>query len=248
MNGDEATELTEKARLVLVDDDDLLRSVLAGNLSRAGYGVQEFSDPKEALSSLSAAPSQVDLVILDWRMPGMSGLELLEALRAQGLDCKALFFTSHNDILFEEAALAVGAADFIDKTRSFAILLKRIEMILSRDTGAPALATSTGLSTGSLTLDANTHSAFWRGKAVDLTFGEFRVVSLLAAAGRDITYREIYDALRGENFIAGEGEDGYRANVRALIKRLREKFQAGDPKFAAIVNYPGFGYRWRNDD
>ena len=67
---------------------------------------------------------------------------------------------------------------------------------------------------------------------------------MLATSGRDLSYREIYDALRGENFIAGEGPDGYRANVRALIKRIREKFLAVDPDFAAIANYPGFGYRW----
>jgi len=64
---------------------------------------------------------------------------------------------------------------------------------------------------------------------------------MLAQASRDVTYREIYDALRGEYFIAGDGAEGYRTNVRALIKRLREKFTAADPSFAAIINYPGFG-------
>jgi two-component system response regulator ChvI len=84
----------------------------------------------------------------------------------------------------------------------------------------------------------------WHDRPVDLTFGEFRVVALLALSGRDITYREIYDALRGENFVAGDGPQGYRANVRALIKRIREKFQGADDGFAAIEAFPGFGYRW----
>jgi two-component system response regulator ChvI len=230
-------------RLILVDDDELLREVLAGNLAQAGYEVKVFSDPLLALESIPAA--QADLLILDWKMPGMSGLELLQALRGRGVATRALFFTSHNDTIYEEAALALGAADFVDKTRSFAILERRISMVLGhgedfhRD--APG---SSELTAGSLALTPANHAAAWRGQPVELTFGEYRVVELLATSGRDLSYREIYDALRGENFIAGEGPDGYRANVRALIKRIREKFLTVDPTFAAIANYPGFGYRW----
>ncbi|MDR3439451.1 response regulator transcription factor [Telmatospirillum sp.] len=235
-----------KTRLVLVDDDELLRAVLAGNLTQAGYDVCQFTDPKVALASLRSGDVSADLLILDWRMPGMSGLELLQLLREAGNTTAALFFTSHNDILFEEAALAFGAVDFIDKTRSFAILQKRIELILTRadQTSEPPA----GITSGALALDSATHTALWKGRRIDLTFGEFRVVSLLVEAGRDVTYREIYDALRGENFVAGEGAEGYRANVRALIKRLREKFVAVDADFTAIANYPGFGYRWQESD
>ncbi len=230
-----------RTHLVLVDDDDMLRGVLAGNLAEAGYAVHHFGEPLEALDFLEKGAGKADLLILDWRMPVMSGLDLLKRLRAGGIDTAALFFTSHNDILFEEAALAYGAVDFIDKTRSFAILQKRIQLILGRSANAEKTPPHRS---GSLTLDGDKHGVLWRGKPIELTFGEFRVVSLLAQAGRDVTYRETYDAMRGENFIAGDGAEGYRANVRALIKRLREKFLAVDPAFDAIANYPGFGYRW----
>lgn len=230
-------------RLVLVDDDELLREVLAGNLTQAGYEVQVFSDPLQALQAIPGV--HADLLILDWKMPGMSGLELLQALRGRGVGTSALFFTSHNDTIYEEAALALGAADFVDKTRSFAILERRISMALHHGDEPRREASPTGdVVAGNLILNPANHAAAWRGKPVDLTFGEYRVVELLATSGRDLSYREIYDALRGENFIAGEGPDGYRANVRALIKRIREKFLAVDPSFAAIANYPGFGYRW----
>jgi two-component system response regulator ChvI len=233
------------ARLVLVDDDELLREVLAGNLAQAGFELTVFSDPVAALAAIPGGDA--DLMILDWKMPGMSGLELLQALRGRGVTTRALFFTSHNDTIYEEAALALGAADFIDKTRSFAILQRRIEMILGtgveEHTESPT-ESGRDVTAGFLTLNAANHGAAWRGRTVELTFGEYRVVELLATSGRDLSYREIYDALRGENFIAGEGPDGYRANVRALIKRIREKFLTVDPDFAAIANYPGFGYRW----
>ena len=233
-------------RLVLVDDDEFLREVLAGNLAQAGYEVQAFSDPLLALEAIPGG--QAELLILDWKMPGMSGLELLQALRGRGVATPALFFTSHNDTIYEEAALALGAADFVDKTRSFAILERRISMALNHGEEPRREAGPSGeQSVGALSLTPASHAAAWQGRPVELTFGEYRVVELLATSGRDLSYREIYDALRGENFIAGEGPDGYRANVRALIKRIREKFLAVDPAFAAIANYPGFGYRWASE-
>jgi hypothetical protein len=60
-----------------------------------------------------------------------------------------------------------------------------------------------------------------------------------------VTYRAAYDRLRFEGFIAGSGNDGFRANVRSAIKRIRNKFRACDPAFDAIENYTGFGYCWR---
>jgi len=233
---------TLKIRLVLVDDDDMVRSVLAGNLVEAGYMVRQFGDPVEAQAFLEKPGNTNDLLILDWRMPGMTGLDLLKCLRTNGVHTATLFFTSYNDTLFEEAALTWGAVDFIDKTRSFAILRKRIELILSRAVQADDVALP--LRCGSLILDVASHGVQWRGQTIDLTFGEFRVISVLAQAGCDVSYREIYDAMRGENFIAGDGTEGYRTNVRALIKRLRDKFTAKDQSFSAITNYPGFGYRW----
>jgi two-component system response regulator ChvI len=60
-----------------------------------------------------------------------------------------------------------------------------------------------------------------------------------------VRYRDIYDLVRGEGFTAGVGPEGYRANVRTFIKRIRQKFREIDERFDSIENYPGFGYRWR---
>ena len=62
-----------------------------------------------------------------------------------------------------------------------------------------------------------------------------------------MTYREIYDALHYRGFVAGCGEDGYKMNVRAAIKRIRRKFEALDPTFGRIQNYTSFGYLWAQD-
>lgn len=245
--------MAEATRIVVVDDDDLFRPMLVGNLSEAGYAVREFAAPDLALDALSAESvgqqTTIDLLILDWKMPGLTGLELLQKLRQIGLMTPAIFLTSLDDVIYEEAALKAGAIDFVGKTRSFAILQRRIELALSRSEtdGIPVggEGNESQLQVGPLLLDAGSHAVTWRERPVSLTLGEFKSVALMVRAGRDVSYREIYDALRGENFAAGQGPDGYRANVRALIKRVRQKFLAVDPSFDAIENFPGFGYRWR---
>jgi len=246
--------MAEATRIVVVDDDDLFRPMLVGNLTEAGFHVREYAAPDVALEALSAdsvaQDVTIDLLILDWKMPGLTGLELLQRLRQIGLMTPAIFLTSLDDVIYEEAALKAGAIDFVGKTRSFAILQRRIELALSRSEATevsgdnPAGADGL-LQTGPLLLDAGSHAVTWRERPVSLTLGEFKSVALMVRAGRDVSYREIYDALRGENFAAGQGPDGYRANVRALIKRVRQKFIAVDPSFDAIENFPGFGYRWR---
>ena len=71
---------------------------------------------------------------------------------------------------------------------------------------------------------------------------------LASRAGTDIRYREIYDLVHGEGFVAGAGDDGYRSNVRTFIKRIRQKFRDVDGSFEAIATYTGFGYRWVTAD
>src|SRR3546814_17436769 len=82
---------------------------------------------------------------------------------------------------------------------------------------------------------------------VDLTLTEFAIVLFLVSQqGGDVSYRQIYDIVRGKDFVAGYGPDGYRANVRSFIKRIRKKFRDVDDNFDGIENYPVFGYRRRD--
>jgi two-component system response regulator ChvI len=87
---------------------------------------------------------------------------------------------------------------------------------------------------------------FWRGVDVNLTHGEYRVIELLSSEpGKYRTYRDIYDVVRPPGFIAGDGTDGFKGNVRSLIKRIRRKFVAIDPGFDSISNYSSVGYGWK---
>lgn len=231
--------------VLIVDDDALLRESLEQNLIDSGFMVSEFSNGQDALDHFSGAASG-DLILLDWKMPEMNGIEVLKHLRAREIDVPVVFLTVLSDQIYEEAALLGGAVDFVEKSRSFAILRRRIELILERQTSDRTGNNTNGeIEIGALQLDPDSSRALWQGGRVDLTLTEFKIVHHLATrAGTDIRYREIYDLVHGEGFVAGAGDDGYRSNVRTFIKRIRQKFRDVDADFDAIATYTGFGYRW----
>ena len=240
--------VTAGRRVLVVDDDAFFRESLAQNLADAGFQVETAADGEGALSQMSNTANAADLVILDWKMPGLTGIEVLRRVRQDGVETPVIFLTTLTDQIYEESALASGAVDFVEKSRSFVILLKRIDLILCGVRGQPTNGTATEeqLVFGPLELNLKSHRALWGGREIPLTLSEFNIVHLMASrAGADVRYRDIYDLVRGEGFTAGVGPEGYRANVRTFIKRIRQKFRELDDRFDAIENYPGFGYRWR---
>jgi two-component system response regulator ChvI len=235
---------------MVVDDDALFLESVSTNLSNAGYHANPFLGGEAAVGYLSEN-SDADLLLLDWKMPGITGIEVMQRLRAQNIDIPIIFLTMLSDQIYEEAGLLGGAVDFIEKSRSFAILLRRIELILSGEKSRSVVEPQSGsadiFASGRLTLRYDSRRAQWKQKNVNLTLTEFNIVAYLAEnASRDVSYREIYDIVHGEGFMAGEGEVGFRTNVRAFVKRIRQKFREVDPVFSTINNYPGFGYRWRD--
>ena len=236
--------------LLLVDDDELFRESLELNLIDEGYLVTSFGNGRDALAYI-ADGGGADAILLDWRMPQLNGLEVLRRLRQTGIAIPVIFLTALSDDIYEEAALAGGAVDFIDKSRRLPILVKRLQLIadgarptadMAVDLAPPRMSS---LRLGGLELRFDTGRALWAGRPVELTLTEFKILGLLVEkAGHDVGYREIYDLVHGKDFIAGYGDEGYRANVRTFIKRIRKKFRDCDPGFDRIENYAGFGYRW----
>ena len=244
---------TPRTRIVIVDDDDLFRESLGLNLAEQGFEVVDFPGGQPALDYLLAG-NRADAVLLDWRMPGLDGPAVLRRLRESEVHVPVIFLTMLSDEIYEENALKWGAVDFIDKSRRLPIILGRLRLITE---GAKPIPVSAGqvvagaaggvLRRGPLELRQDIHRAFWRDTQVDLTLSEFGIVRFMAfQAEGDVTYRQIYDVVRGKDFAAGYGSEGFRANVRSFIKRIRKKFREADPEFEAIDNYPGFGYRWRD--
>ena len=254
----------ELRRVVLVESDQYYREVLTGELLRQGFVVHAFADGASLLGSLATAIN-ADLAVFDWDLPTMPGLKLLAQLRQHGVNLPVVFLTGkviagddHDRCLlapretlnaYECMAFDQGAVDFIAKSRDRQVLVRRLRSVveLARPRTKTDLPFQERLACDKLLLENS--RAYWNQVDVDLTLGEYNIVHLLASkAGSFVTYRSVYDRLRYEGFIAGTGEDGFRANVRSAIKRIRNKFRACDPTFDKIENYTGFGYWWRKPD
>ncbi len=231
-------------QIVVVDDDDSSRESLDLNLIDRGYEVTSFSS--RAALEYFAAGGTADVVLLDWRLPG---LEVLRSLRRAGSATPVIFLTVLSEDIDEGAGLESGAVDLIDQLRRLSIAAKRSRLIAERARPAPELdrpPCDDILQLGNLELRFDINRASWAGTPIELTLTEFKIVALLARrAGEDVSYREIYDLVHGKNFAAGYGDEGYRPNVRTFIKRIRKKLRAIDPDCEQIENYAGFGYRYR---
>jgi two-component system response regulator ChvI len=230
-------------KVLHVEDDPNCREAIADQLADHGFVVRSFADARSLAHGLTVS-SEADIILLDWDLPDVSGIVLLDELRQTGFNLPVVFLTGYAFTAYEMLALNKGAVDFMDKTRGVEILASRLRRLLSVSrTAAP----SSPIVCGKLAVHTNVGRAQWNDIDVGLTLGEYNIVHLLASkAGRWVTYRAIYDRLHYEGFIGGIGEEGYRMNVRGIIRRIRRKFLQYDETFAQLENFVGLGYRWAN--
>jgi two-component system response regulator ChvI len=235
---------TDPIRVLLVEDDEDYREIVGSELSWHGFAVHSFADGDSLLGSLDTA-AYADVIVLDWRLPNISGIDLLPQLRQRGVNLPVVFLTSHADPAYEKLAFERGALDFIDKMRGVEILARRLRLLYEAGKLANPEADKL-IVCGKLVLKPTVSRAFWNEVDVGLTVTEYEVVRFLASnVGRYPTYREIYDLQYYEGFVAGQADEGYRTNVRSTIKRIRKKFCKLDSTFSEIENSTALGYRWR---
>jgi two-component system response regulator ChvI len=236
---------TDPIRVLLVEDDEDYREIVGSELSWHGFAVRGFADGDSLLGSLDTA-AYADVIILDWRLPTISGIDLLSHLRQRGVNLPVVFLTGHADLAYEKLAFERGALDFIDKTRGVEILARRLRLVSEAGKPADNPKADKPIVCGKLLLKPTVSRAYWKEVDVGLTVSEYDIVHLLASSvGRYQIYRTIYELQYYEGFYAGQANQGCRTNVRSTIKRIRKKFCELDPTFSEIENSIAFGYRWR---
>lgn len=232
-----------KLRIVAIDDDDIFREMLLAELEEQGFSVVAFPDGRTLLESPQVAVD-ADIILLDWSLPHISGIDLLPRLRKLGITVPVVFLTGRPLTTREAMAFDRGAVDFVDKSRGISILIHRLRVAAKAKRSQTCGNDSTYVC-GRLVLKPHVSRAYWNDIDVNLTVSEFRIVYLLARnVGQHVGYRELYDNVRYPGFIGGSGVNGYKANVRSTIKRIRRKFRDLDPSFAEIENFAAFGYVW----
>ena len=244
-NPDADGDVDKRIRVAFVEDDDDYREAVSGELADYGFDVTTFGDGTALLAAF-ADGAEADIILLDWSLPSVSGIDLLPRLRRTGIALPVVFLTGRTQPSYEKLAFDRGALDFVDKARGVPILAHRLKLIAESAKKKPAEPELVdNFHCGKLLLKPRVSRAFWDDADVGLTLTEFKIVHLLASnVGNYVTYRAVYDCMHYVGFIAGSGENGYRTNVRSCIKRIRNKFRAIDSSFAEIDNYQSFGYRW----
>ena len=228
-------------RVLLIEDGAIDRGFLANELSKQGFAVQ-------TVASLAGAPDGVgnaDVIVFHCDWTKVSSIDLLDKLQRQAAGVPIVLLTGKASTAREGLALDKGAIEVIGQSRSSGVLARRLKDVV-KAFGRTDQPQAGGMACGKLLLRPDVGRAYWKDADLGLTLGEHNIVYLLASnVGRYVTYRAIYDRLHYEGFIAGAGADGYLANVRSAIKRIRNKFRSFDPTFDEIENYNGFGYCWR---
>jgi two-component system response regulator ChvI len=224
-------------RVLLIEEG--VRKSLTDELSKQGFAVR-------TVASLPAAACNADVVVLHCGRVNGSSIDLLGMLHRRGFNVPVVLLTGEAAPAYECLALDKGAIDVILKSRGPDVLARRLKGVVKIIGRTDRPQAGESMKCGKLLLCFDVNRAYWEGVDVGLTLGEYNIVHLLASnVGRYVTYRAIYDRLHYEGFIGGSGADGYRSNVRTIIKRVRIKFGACVSAFDEIENYAGFGYCWR---
>lgn len=223
------------AKILIIEDDDAILTFLRRGLAYDGYQVDVAKDGQSGL--LLANDSPPDVVVLDWMLPGLDGLEVCRRLRASG-PVPILMLTAKDNISDRVQGLDAGADDYMVKPFNLDELLARIRALLRRSQpNRPEI-----YEFGELTLDTGTRQATRNERVVDLTAKEYELLELFMRHPRQVLSREqIYDEVWGYDF-------GGESNIiEVYVRYLRQKLEL-ENETRLIFTVRGMGYALRSED
>jgi DNA-binding response OmpR family regulator len=231
------------ARILLVDDEQSIQTLLSYPLRRDGYEVVQATDGHQALERFAEQP--FDLVVLDLMLPKLDGLEVCRRLRGRS-SVPIIMLTARSEEIDKVVGLELGADDYITKPFSLREFSSRIKAALRRaEMTRPAEASpdEAPLEIRGLRIDFSKRSVRIRGNEAELTFVEFEILSVLARSpGRVYTRDMLLSRVWGDS--------AYRdpRTIDVHIRHLREKIEREpkDPEYLFTVR--GVGYRFRDSE
>jgi len=237
INVDPQPASTNARKLMIVDDDAEMRTLLAEYFRRLGFEVTEKESGPTALQAATA--NRFDCFILDVAMPEMSGFELLKKMRDRGIEAPALFLTAHDMLDDKVAGFEAGADDYLAKPFSPRELEYRVEALLRRGQGMKKTADDEDrVEIGDLVVDRRRHEVSRGGKRVDLTPLEFQILDLLASEpGRAWSRNDLLDRVWSTEY------EGYQRNIDPHINRLRKKLESDPKNPHYVLTVRGVGYK-----
>jgi len=223
-------------KILIVEDDPAILKFLGRSLELEGYEVETAADGRTGLEKV--AETAPDLIILDWMLPGMDGLEVCRRLRLAGHQLPILMLTARDALIDRVRGLDEGADDYLTKPFETDELLARMRALLRRASPSrPAVYRF-----ADLILDTGTHQARRGDRVIELTNKEYELLELFMRHPRQVLTRDqIYDRVWGYDF-------GGESNIiEVYVRYLRQKLEAGgEPRLIHTVR--GVGYVLRTEE
>lgn len=221
-------------KILVVDDEREIVKVVRAYLEEAGFAVVTASDGQEALTVFRH--EKPALVILDWMLPKLSGLDVCRTLRKDS-DVPIIMLTAKVEETDKLIGLELGADDYVAKPFSPRELTARVRAVLRRAEGTEVQ--SEVLETGGIRLDTASRAVTVRGEKLELTPTEFDLLALfMQNPGRVFTRMQLLDKIQGYAY------EGYERTIDVHIKNLRHKVEESPSKPKHIITVYGVGYRF----
>jgi two-component system response regulator MprA len=228
-------ENIQDVRILVVDDDPRVLRLLVRGLLEEGHVVERAADGAKALETMMSA--EFDVIVLDVMLPAVTGVEVVQRMRAEGHRTPVLMLTARDANADVVKGLNAGADDYLTKPFSFEVLLARINALARR---GPSVLESP-LRVADLSLDTTAHKASRNGTALPLTRTEFSLLEyLMRRTGRVVTRRALIEG------VWGTSRDVEDNTLEAFVKLLRHKLDQGGGA-PLIQTVRGVGYTIRGD-
>lgn len=222
-------------KILVVDDEIKIVELVKTYLEREGFAVLTAYDGKTALAI--ARKERPALIVLDWMLPEMSGVDVCRTLRQES-GVPIVMLTARAEETDKLIGLELGADDYVTKPFSPRELVARVRAVLRRSEGA-ALAAGQVVTVGQVSADLGRHEVRVAGQPVDLTPTEFALLAaLIQSPGRVYTRLQLLDKALGDDY------EGYERTIDAHIKNLRQKMEPDPARPQYIVTVYGVGYKF----
>lgn len=227
-------------RLLVVDDEESILTLITYNLKQAGFTIDTASDGKEALQK--AKSESYDLIVLDLMIPEMDGLEVCRQIRQEKYHMPILMLTAKDDEFDKVLGLELGADDYMTKPFSPRELVARVKAILRRVDNTAGIEVKEEVKKkviGHLTIYPDNYEVIADGRALELTPKEFELLLYLTNnKGRVLTRDQLLNAVWNYEFV------GDTRIVDVHISHLREKIEPAAKKPTFIKTIRGLGYKF----
>ena len=224
-------------RVLIVEDEQSLREPLVYLLKKEGFETVEAADGSQAIEIFDKG--NVDLVLLDLMLPGISGNEVCRLIR-QTSQVPIIMLTAKDSEIDKVVGLEIGADDYVTKPYSTRELLARMKAVLRRHTDAVPVSETPGIiEIGSVRMDIDRHIVEVHGEKVSMPLKEFELLELLLEnANRVLTRGQIIDRVWGSNYF------GDTKTLDVHIKRIRSKIEDDPARPVHLLTVRGLGYKF----